>query len=263
MYANENLPFEWKHVPFAWKKEHATYEYILWTDQTLRELVATDYPGLLDTYDAYTYPTQRWDAARYCILHKYGGVYVDLDISPAKSITNILRGHELILPYTSDGGLTNAFMASTRNHPFFESVIRDLPRYSGNYLPRHFQILTSTGPTFLWASYMRWSRKTNMSSALLPSKAWGKCSYCTQGSEENPYFVHGKGSSWHASDSQIILELFCRIDSLVAFAAVVFYTLGKCRHVMKIIFFAMLHNAMGNIFLEALIARPFVWAIMS
>ena len=67
-------------------------------DSTLRELIASDYPWLLPTYDAYPYDTQRWDASRYAILHKYGGVYADLDLQPVRRIGALLEGQRLLLP---------------------------------------------------------------------------------------------------------------------------------------------------------------------
>ena len=80
MYRTTVLPEDWAHVPRAWKQLHADYQYMLWTDEQLRQLIADDYPWLLETYDAYPHDTQRWDASRFAILHKYGGVYADLDI---------------------------------------------------------------------------------------------------------------------------------------------------------------------------------------
>lgn len=60
----------------------------LWTDAKSRELIATEYPWFLSTFDNYTHPIQRADAIRYFVLAHYGGVYIDLDDvsgSPSKS----------------------------------------------------------------------------------------------------------------------------------------------------------------------------------
>jgi hypothetical protein len=73
MYRSRELPARWASAPGIWKRSHPDYEYILWTDASLRELVRSNYPWLLETYDAYPYDTQRWDASRYAILHKHGG----------------------------------------------------------------------------------------------------------------------------------------------------------------------------------------------
>ena len=36
--------------------------------------------------------TQRWDASRFAILHKYGGVYADLDVEAVERIDPLLAG---------------------------------------------------------------------------------------------------------------------------------------------------------------------------
>ena len=51
----------------------------MWTDAKSRELIATEYPWFLNTFDNYTHPIQRADAIRYFVLAHYGGVYIDLD----------------------------------------------------------------------------------------------------------------------------------------------------------------------------------------
>ena len=98
MYRTTELPEDWAHVPRAWKQLHADYQYMLWTDEQLRQLIAEDYPWLLATYDAYPHDTQRWDASRFAILHKYGGVYADLDIQARALRPAPVRARVLLRP---------------------------------------------------------------------------------------------------------------------------------------------------------------------
>ena len=51
----------------------------MWTDAKSRELIATEYPWFLSTFDNYSQPIQRADAIRYFVLAHYGGIYIDLD----------------------------------------------------------------------------------------------------------------------------------------------------------------------------------------
>uniref|UniRef100_A0A7S2GXA6 Alpha 1,4-glycosyltransferase domain-containing protein n=2 Tax=Haptolina brevifila TaxID=156173 RepID=A0A7S2GXA6_9EUKA len=185
MYKTADLPAKWANAPAAWAVHHPPpeYQYMLWTDESLRELITTDYPWLLPTYDAYPYPTQRWDASRYAVLHKYGGLYADLDLHPAASVAPLLRGQTLILPYTPNIGLTNAVMAATKGHAFLEFVLRGLPQYAHAWyhVSKHNTVLSSTGSTYIWARYMTWSREhpePTSAAGLLPPEDWGKCSYC-------------------------------------------------------------------------------------
>lgn len=51
----------------------------MWTDAKSRELIATEYPWFLNTFDNYSQPIQRADAIRYFVLNHFGGIYIDLD----------------------------------------------------------------------------------------------------------------------------------------------------------------------------------------
>lgn len=51
----------------------------MWTDAKSRELIATEYPWFLNTFDNYSQPIQRADAIRYFVLAHFGGIYIDLD----------------------------------------------------------------------------------------------------------------------------------------------------------------------------------------
>lgn len=51
----------------------------MWTDAKSRELIATEYPWFLNTFDNYSQPIQRADAIRYFVLAHFGGIYLDLD----------------------------------------------------------------------------------------------------------------------------------------------------------------------------------------
>ena len=184
MYRSGELPERWRAVPAAWAAHHppSEYTYMLWTDESLRELIAREYPWLLPTYDGYEYPTQRWDASRYAVLHSFGGLYADLDVYPVASVDALIDGHTLLLPHTPNIGLTNAVMASTARHPFLLFVLEQLPAYAHAWYhgARHNTILSSTGSTFIWAVHMRWARDhtADESARLLPAREWGKCSYC-------------------------------------------------------------------------------------
>ena len=83
MYQSEQLPAQWRNGSAAWKQLHPDYRYVLWTDASLRELIAAEYPQMLALYDGH-HATQRWDASRYAILHHHGGLYADLDLRPVR-----------------------------------------------------------------------------------------------------------------------------------------------------------------------------------
>lgn len=282
MFKGRELPPQWKDVPQTWEELHPGYRYVLWTDESLRDLIASNYPWLLQTYDGYAHDTQRWDASRYAILHHHGGLYADLDLRPISSIEPMLRGHKLLLPHTPNVGLTNALMASTKGHPFFLEALRQLPTYEHRWyhVSKHNTVLSSTGSTFIWAMFMRYGSPEH--AALLPSEAWGKCSVCKRpaatagatnirmgdsGSWRSP-LKHGQGSSWHSWDSVLVLSLYCKMEWLIA-GGVGGLVYKRRRSILAAAAFSLcflipayLQWMLGLNAFEFLICRPWIWFIM-
>ena len=57
------------------------YEYRLWNKEMCDELI-NDYPHYKELYENVRYPIMKVDIIRFIILHKYGGLYADLDTKP-------------------------------------------------------------------------------------------------------------------------------------------------------------------------------------
>ena len=53
----------------------------MWDEAAVLGLITTDYPWFLQAYLSYPKLVQRSDVARYMMLHKHGGVYLDADVS--------------------------------------------------------------------------------------------------------------------------------------------------------------------------------------
>ena len=61
-----------------------------WSDKDNRALVESEFPDFLPTYDGYEHNIQRADAVRYMIMHKFGGVYADLDFESVRPLDELL-----------------------------------------------------------------------------------------------------------------------------------------------------------------------------
>lgn len=86
-WKSTEIPPRWQRFRDAWKKFHPGWEFRLWTDEDNRRLVERDYTAFLQLYDSYAYPVQKADFARILYLHKFGGVYADLDLEPLRPWT--------------------------------------------------------------------------------------------------------------------------------------------------------------------------------
>ncbi len=131
------------------------WRLVKWTDQSSRELIATEYSWFLPTYDAYPSYIQRSDAARYFILYHHGGVYADLDIECSKPFGPVLSDHRAVFSYKQgtnmSRGLVNALFASEAKHPLWKTVFNMLTDKSkqGASAATHVDVVRSTGPGLL------------------------------------------------------------------------------------------------------------------
>jgi len=175
-WKDNQVPDVFSDYVASWKTNHPDWEYRLWTDVDNRRLITEHYPWFLATYDAYPKPIQRADAVRYFILHRHGGLYVDLDFLSRKPITPLLRGRKCVLgveppQHCRQFGVPklvcNALMASVPGHPFFETVIHQLPEFV-DHVECKQPILSSTGPLMLTRVYENFPAKDSME--VLPSR---------------------------------------------------------------------------------------------
>lgn len=157
-WKTERVPEAWRPLQRGWRERHPGWEYHLWTDADLRRLVERHYAWLLPVFDGYAHAISRVDAARYLLLHRFGGVYVDLDFECLRPVDALLEGRELVLglepqahaalPVVREHGLRrivcNAFMASRPGHDFWEHVLRRLVAHRHERDP-----IRAAGPCFL------------------------------------------------------------------------------------------------------------------
>lgn len=216
-WKDREVPEQWKEGPRQTKILMPEYEYTLNTDEDNRRLVADHYPWFLGTFDSFIYPIMRADAIRYMWLHKYGGVYYDLDMCPVKSLEVLRRyideecEHDsgLYLPAVDHGlsPVSNFFMASVQGHPFWLAVLREIQaRVKGTRLPfytftdRHLYVFNTTGPSIL--SYLCRSGWSSLVTAI-PSRILFAYTIC-----DNPFIEEiAKGNPQYVKKESIFRSL--------------------------------------------------------
>jgi len=161
----------------TWKEHHPTWEYRFWGKKEMEDFLIKEFPEFIPTYKAYPFNVQRWDAIRYLILYRIGGLYVDLDyecLEPMDALLNnatCCMGMEpTVNSITHDKALIigNALMASVPNHPYFKAMINDMmkgEKYSD--LSKSLQIMETTGPFMVTRLYENYPNKDEIT--LLPA----------------------------------------------------------------------------------------------
>lgn len=149
-YKSTDLPSNFK----SWREEcivqNPGWEFKIWTDDDNLQLVKEHYPQMLELYQSYDMNIKRIDMVRYLYLHKYGGVYMDMDMTCLKPFGTMFDEHEgkfiIANQYGSARRIVegaNAFMASPPGLDLFDDIFRELP------LRKDLPVLAATGSKFL------------------------------------------------------------------------------------------------------------------
>jgi mannosyltransferase OCH1-like enzyme len=162
------LPPPFDELSESWKKYHPHWKYILWTDEMNRDFIKEHYPAFLSKYDQYPKNIQRVDAFRYCVLNKFGGLYVDMDFECLENIEPLLAGHECIIGkepqlhadrFSKEMILCNAFMACAPDNEFMNFVCDKIISAPMAEVNSAIDILNSTGPFILTDCYLEFTKK--------------------------------------------------------------------------------------------------------
>lgn len=221
-WKSDSVPDEWRGYQESWRRHHPQWEYRLWTDAELRDLIASHHPEMLPRFDAYPLGVQRADVGRYVILKHYGGLYVDLDYECFKPLDDLFdgywaRGSRALLVRTRQTGgnpLSNAIMASAPQHVFWDRVLQRLteipwPRaYTRLPFVRHFYTIWGTGPQALqhvYAPDAEWAADIGFLPAedFLPFKPLDEFSTA----DYRGYAIHHYSSSWSHWDTLMLTRL--------------------------------------------------------
>lgn len=131
----------------SWTRVHPGSSHKVWTENDLTWLTNQ---ALFDNAEAHTASVGQFraDIARYEILYRYGGVYVDCDFEARKPIDELLRGVDCFAAWeTDDQWVNNAILGSVPGHPFLAELIRRLPASVRRHRGKRPNVMT--GPQYL------------------------------------------------------------------------------------------------------------------
>jgi len=179
---DEPLPDYFRRFGDTWKEQNPDWTYEYWDEARMNVFLQEYYPQYLDTYKAFHYNVQRWDAIRYLILERIGGLYADFDSECIKPIDELLldktccfsmEPYEHGLVFNRENFFNNAIMASIPNHPFIKEVVEKVFAYNPDETPalpeyKIMEVLKSTGPLKLVNLYATYLEKDSI--YLIPSE---------------------------------------------------------------------------------------------
>ncbi len=151
-----------------WKRLMPHWTIRVWGNDDINETEFTK--DALSAIQTATIGAQKADIMRYFILQKLGGVYVDADIVPHRSLNACLSGSNAILCHDLDitwGYIANGFMAAVPAHPVFNKCCDLVLKAELNTPDVHMK----TGPRILGLA-VESSGLPEGVIALLPSQAF-------------------------------------------------------------------------------------------
>jgi len=118
--ADELTPAQQRYTA-SWREHHPEWEYRLWTESNLPELLnPVQFAGATDL-------RQKTQILSYEVLHRFGGVFIDRDFECLRSIEPLLAGLEYFMSDRAPGLLCLGITGCTPHHEAIKQLVRRLP----------------------------------------------------------------------------------------------------------------------------------------
>ncbi len=124
IWVGSPLPERQQQLRKTWVENHPDWEFMFWDDQAIAEFGLQNQ----EAYDLAINLSEKSDIARYEILNKFGGLYVDTDFECLKpfDIFHHYLDFYTGLQYESDFRVFNGIIASIPGHPILKACINNI-----------------------------------------------------------------------------------------------------------------------------------------
>lgn len=164
------LPEKCRVLRETWIQNHPDWEFILWTDKDIEEFGLEN----KDLYDASSNYGEKSDIARYELVYRLGGLYVDTDfecIKPMDVLHHCLDFYTGIYASNMRGGsptvtMGNGMIAGCAGHPILRAAIDGMKGTTGK--GSSSSILARTGPYFFTRIVLANAGKNGLRDVVFP-----------------------------------------------------------------------------------------------
>jgi len=202
IWVGSSLPDKYRRYCESWKKYHPHWEYRLWDDYSIQKL------GL---YNKRAYVLSRSfghksDIARYEILYRLGGVYIDTDFECLKPLDEIIVKTSFFTGHGAGRAICiwNGIIGSKAANPFFLKLLANLNK---PFLSKDgMKVIAHSGPFMFKNAFMQYL-KEDEEAVLFPSiyfYPWPNSPHCPRLTDEELKKKYLKSESfaihyWEAS----------------------------------------------------------------
>lgn len=155
----DKLPDKYKQNVTDLHDMNTNYTHMQWDEKTLQKECAKISNDVLVKFNSFTHFIQKVDLGRYVVLYNYGGISIDTDMKPLKSIDNTpnIEKSDCIIskgsfPLNVFGYTNNALFLIKPRHTFMHDIINSIigcNKKESSYLSNILYIHHTTGPTFV------------------------------------------------------------------------------------------------------------------
>ena len=147
IWIGKNLPNQYQKWCLEWKKYNPDYEYKLWNESEILRLGLVNEKIFLETNNVGI----KSDIARYEILYRFGGIYLDTDMQLIKPFDNFLHTSNFISCINSSyiPCILNGFIACASNCQITSKLIYTISNNSHKPQERGVATLDFSGPNLL------------------------------------------------------------------------------------------------------------------
>jgi mannosyltransferase OCH1-like enzyme len=246
-----NIPDKYKYLSNTWKRNNPKYKFMFWDQKKIEDLIKKEYNWFWDIYSSYEYMIQKIDAAKYFIIDKYGGLYVDMDCESVKPIDDIIGDFNIVVVKASRSPLEkimgklstgredvyqNGFFAGAAGHQLWVILFDELVKRNykkGKFDLQPTYIFNTTGPTILTNALLKYGLN-NKDVKVVPDGLVDPVSWCDYGNVcdlytcknkyKDAYTIHHYGSkdsdhSWNTHKN--IAALFCKYEKMIIPSSVI------------------------------------------
>lgn len=130
-WKSTKIPDQHKKHVLSWSKYHPEALHVLWTDCDNENLIKRFYPKFYSTYQSLDLVIQKCDLIRLLYLHRYGGVYADLDYEAHQNIfPHLPKNADVMIvesPVLLNEVMQNSLMISrVLNHPLWLETVKSI-----------------------------------------------------------------------------------------------------------------------------------------
>lgn len=186
-WIGEKIPDSCRKYVDSIKSNFKGWEYVLWTDKECEKLLKSEYNNIYNIFLKAPNNGFKSDLFRYCIMHKFGGFYFDLDYQIYKDFTFIenFKNYELFLFYENEpffkvfgvkNVIANCAMGSQKNSEFFKLILKYIEsdilfKIARSSYPLEFDYIDNTlfktGPFFLTKVFEIYKNKLDINKVFL------------------------------------------------------------------------------------------------